>query len=173
MLAVKLHGHPKPPLGRGAFLIPIIDWKSGRVQVRTWLRWYKRAHYLTLVRIPAGHPVRFCFTYGPSNFIKQVVWPTEYRPLSEWPREYPQAIATWWDAWRLPRPDVELGGLMVYEPRLFLGRKLPESCVKWTKDVRLLYQSRGRSRGGQDPDGGSPRRRGVPDPVRRSGRHQA
>lgn len=148
MLAVKLHQRPKPSLGRESFLIPIVDWQSGRKQVRTWLRWHKRSRFITLVRIPEDHPVRICYTYGPSNFIKQVVWPTEFLPLRSWPREYVQAIAEWWDAWRLPRPDVELGGLMVEEPRLFLGRKLPDACIKWTKDIRLLYQGRARSQAG-------------------------
>ena len=95
---------------------------------------------MTLVKIPPDHPVRLCFTYGASNFIKQVVWSTEYRPLREWPPEYIRAIAEWWDApggWSGDEP----GGLMVDEPRLFLGRKLPDTCIRWTKDVRLLYRS--------------------------------
>ena len=88
MLAIKLHKGPKPWLGKGSFLIPIIDWKSGRVQIRTWLRWGKRTRFLSLVRIPEDHPIRFCFSCGASNFIKQVVWPMEAKPLREWPREY-------------------------------------------------------------------------------------
>jgi hypothetical protein len=146
MLAVKLHPTPKPRLVKDAFLIPIVDWKSVRVQVRTWLRWTKRARYITLVRIPDDHPVRVCFTYGNSNFIKQVVWPMEFLPMKEWPREYVRAITEWWDAWRLPRPEDEIGGLMVDEPRLFLGRKLPDSCIKWTKNLQLLYSKPGRRR---------------------------
>jgi len=140
MLAVKLHHAKRPRLVKEAFLIPIIDWKSGRVQVKAWLRWRWKDRYMTLVRIPDEHPVRICFTYGNSEFIKQVVWPLEFRPMKDWPREYISAINEWWDAWPLPRPgDTELGGLMVNEPRLFLGRKLPDSCILWTKDIRLLY----------------------------------
>ena len=140
MLAVKLHRTPRPRLVKDVFLVPIIDWKSGRVQIKAWLRWRWKDRYITLARIPDDHPVRICFTYGNSNFIKQVVWPLEFRSIKEWPRDYVRAISEWWDAWRLPRPgDTELGGLMVNEPRLFLGRKLPDSCIKWTKDLRLLY----------------------------------
>ncbi len=138
MLAVKLHRNPKAQLRKDTCLIPIIDWPSGRVQIRAWLKYAKQDRYLTLVRIPKEHPVRICFTYGNSNFIKEVVYPQEFRPMQEWPAEYMRAIAEWWDApgWSRDEP----GGLMVDEPRLFLGRKLPDSSVLWTKDLRLLYR---------------------------------
>ncbi|MEK6325277.1 MAG: hypothetical protein AABN33_26860 [Acidobacteriota bacterium] len=123
--------------------MPIVDWRSGQVQIRTWLRSNKRYQYLTLVKIPLGHPVRLCFTYGASNFIKQVVWSSEYRPLCEWPPKYVNALTDWWDAYRLPgERDSEPGGLMADEPRLFLGERLPDACIRWTKDVRLLYRSK-------------------------------
>lgn len=145
MLAVKLHRTPRPSLVKGANLVPIVDWRSGRVQVRTRLRWSKDTRYITLVRIPPDHPVSIRFTYGPSNFIKQVVWPTEFLPLREWPADYLRAIAEWWDApgWG---DASDQGGLMVDEPRLFLGRKLPDSAIRWTKDVRLLYRGAARLR---------------------------
>jgi hypothetical protein len=140
MLAVKLHRNPKPWLGKESFLIPIVDWKSGRHHVRTWLRWEHRDRYLTLVRIPDDHPVSIRFTYGASNFIKAVAWPTEFKPLREWPQDYVKAISLWWDAYRPHSSgEVEIGGLVVEEPRLFLGRKLPDASILWTKDYRLLY----------------------------------
>lgn len=141
MLAVKLHRTPKPRLGKDSCLVPIVDWRSGQVQIRTWLRSNKRYQYITLVKIPPNHPVSLCFTYGASNFIKRVVWPMDFRPLREWPPEYTRAIAEWWDApgsWSGDEP----GGLMVDEPRLFLGKKLPDNCIRWTKDLRLLYRSK-------------------------------
>jgi hypothetical protein len=141
MLAVKLHRTPQPRLVKDASLVPIVDWRSGRVQIRRWLRWHKRDHYLTLVKIPEDHPVRLCFSYGPSNFIKQVVWPSEFLPLREWPAEYVRAVTHWWDAWRRPGfEEAETGGLMADEPELILGAKLPDACIRWTKDVRLLYR---------------------------------
>jgi hypothetical protein len=148
MLAVKLHRNPRPRLVRESCLVPIVDWQSGRVQVRTWLKWSRGARYLTLVRIPAGHPVRLCLSYGNSNLIKQVVWGREFWPLRDWPPEYLRAVAEWWDApgWMGDEP----GGLMVDEPRLFLGRKLPDGCVRWTKDLRLLYRRKAPRRGTSD-----------------------
>jgi hypothetical protein len=100
---------------------------------------------MTLVRIPADHPVRICFTIGDSSFIKQVVWPSGFQPLREWPPEHIRAIAEWWDApgWSRDEP----GGLMVDEPRLFLGKKLPDNCIRWTKDLRLLRRSQSPQRG--------------------------
>ena len=148
MLAVKLHRNPRPRLVTESCLVPIVDWKSGQVQIRTWLKWSRRDRYMTLVRIPSDHPVRICFTIGNSSFIKQVVWPAEFRPLREWPPEYLQAIAEWWDA--PGRMGEEPGGLMVDEPRLFLGRKLPDGCVRWTKDLRLLYRGKAPRRGTSD-----------------------
>jgi len=140
MLAVLLHRNPRPSLRKNACLLPIVDWRSGRVQIATDLRSSKDGRYLTLVRIPADHPVRICFTYGNSNFLKQVVWPTEFRAMRDWPAQYVRAIGDWWDARQWGNGDVEPGGVMVDEPRLFLGRRLPDSCVRWTKDVRLLYR---------------------------------
>ena len=141
MLAARLPRTPNPRLAKGTSLVPIVDWQAGRVQIRRWLRWSKRARYLTLVRIPEDHSVRLCFSYGKSNFIKEVCWPREYQPLAEWPAEYVRAVAEWWDAWRWPRDGpFESGGLMADEPELFLGRKLPDRCILWTKDIRLLYR---------------------------------
>jgi hypothetical protein len=137
MPAVLLHPRPRPSLVTGACLIPIADWKSGRVQIGQSLRWTRRGRYLTLVRIPKDHPVRICFGVGNSNFIKALPWPSEYRPLSSWEPECIRVIGEWWDApgWGKHEP----GGLYVDEPHLFLGRQLPDSCIRWTKDRRLLY----------------------------------
>jgi hypothetical protein len=148
MLAVKLHKTSRPRLAKDAFLIPIVDWKSGRQQVRAWLRWRSdRDRYLTLVRVPEDHPVSIRFSYGKSNFIKAIAWPTEFRPLREWDREYVKAIGLWWDAYRRPGSGgTETGGLLVDEPRLFLGRKLPDSSVLWTKEIALLYGKKGKKK---------------------------
>jgi hypothetical protein len=141
MLAVKLHKTSRPGLRKNAFLVPIVDWTSGRRQVRNWIRWRSdRDRYLTLVRIPEDHPVSIRFSYGESNFIKALAWPMEFKPLREWPKDYVQAMGRWWDAFRWPgSSSIETGGLLVEEPRLFLGRQLPEASVLWTKELRLLY----------------------------------
>ena len=140
MLAIKLHKTPRPRLVKDAFLVPIVDWRSGGPQVRNWLRWRSaRDRYLTLVRIPEDHPVSIRFSYGESNFIKAISWPQDFLPLREWPKDYVQAIGRWWNAYRLREGESETGGLLVDEPRLFLGRKLPDASVLWTKEIRLLY----------------------------------
>jgi hypothetical protein len=146
MLAVKLHKTVRPQLRKDAFLVPIVDWKSGSRQVKNWLRWRgDRDRYMTLVRVPEDHPVSIRFSYRESNFIKAFAWPREFKPLREWDKEYVKAIGKWWDAYRLPSGACEEGGLLVDEPRLFLGLKLPDSCVLWTKEIALLY-GRKRSR---------------------------
>lgn len=139
MLAIKLHRNVRPRLVKDAFLVPLVDWKSGRRQVRNWLRWRgARDRYITLVRVPDDHPVSIRFSYGASNFIKTVAWPMEFKPLRDWPRDYVRAIGLWWDRTAGADP-IECGGLVVEEPRLFLGRKLPDASVLWTKELRLLY----------------------------------
>jgi hypothetical protein len=40
----------------------------------------------------------------------------------------------------------EPGGLMSRQPELVLGKKLPDSCIKWTKDIRLLYGRQAKQR---------------------------
>ncbi len=147
MLAVKLHKRPQAWLGKGSHLVPVISWKAARVQIMHWkcflttsyptLSPNNKINYITLVRIPDDHPVQFFFTYGPSNFMKRVYWFDCYHPLRKWPNELKQALAEWWDA-QLSGS----GGLMVNEPRVILGKKLPKSCIKWTKDIRLLYGHR-------------------------------
>jgi len=151
MLAIKLHKTARPGLGKDAFLIPIVDWKSGRPQVRAWLRWRgDRDRYITLVRVPDDHPVSIRFAYGKSNFIKAIAWPTEFKPLREWDKDYIKAIGQWWDAYRWPGSgSTESGGLLVDEPRLFLGRKLADANVLWTKEIRLLY---GKKKPGRNPN---------------------
>lgn len=139
MLAVKLHKKPTPWLGRGSHLVPIVKWDAGKLQLRRWIKllggMQKQIRFLTLVQIPDEHPVRIVFAYGASNFIKRVYWCEDYEPLRDWPVELKQALQEWWDATR-----GEPGGLMADEPELILGKKLPKSCIKWTKDIRLLYR---------------------------------
>ncbi len=150
MLAVMLHKAKKPPLRKGATLVPVVNWRAGSVQVRRILKMdnylKNRVHYLTLVRIPKDFRVRFLFTYGPSNFIKQVCWFSEFQALSAWPAEVKQALQEWWDA-KWSGPFEGPGGLMADEPRLELGATLPASCIRWTKDIRLLYRTDTRDHG--------------------------
>jgi hypothetical protein len=163
MLAVKLHKKSMPWLGRGSHLVPIVKWEAGKLQVRRWryvltasrtAPWpNNQIHFLTLVQIPDDWPVRFIFDYGARTNLKMGLFQSnEFRALRDWPQEVKQALQEWWSAyyalpirrqvgaWEVIVPGgSEPGGLMSRSPELVLGRKLPDSCVKWTKDIRLLY----------------------------------
>jgi len=141
MLAVKLHRNPRPLLAKDDWLIPIIDWKSGRVQVRVELKYRgKKYRYITLLDIPDDWPVSFLVRYGDSNYLKSFYLPLAFAPLRDWPPETKQTIREWWDARSSIWSDtgVEPGGLMCDEPCVILGKKLPNKHVKWTKDLRLF-----------------------------------
>jgi hypothetical protein len=141
MLAVKLHRSPRPALAKGDWLIPILDWRSGRIQVRKTLQYMRRYRFITLADIPDDWPVRFLVRYGDSDYIKAVYLSHEFKPLRDYDLRIKQAIVERWDARKSgwSHTGVEPGGLMCNEPSIELGRKLPAKQVKWTKDLRLLY----------------------------------
>jgi hypothetical protein len=141
MLAIKLHRSPKPSLVKGVWLIPILGWKSGRVQVRANLRYARRYRFITQVEIPDHWPVSFLVRYGDSDFIKYVGCFFDDKPLRDYEQVIKKAIIEWWDARESVWSDtgVEPGGLMCDEPGIKLGKKLPSKYIKWTKDLRLLY----------------------------------
>lgn len=141
MLAVKMHREPKPSLVKGDWLFPIVDWRSGRIQLRQRLQYTRRYRFITLVKIPEDWPVRFLLRYGDSNFIKRI-YLFDLQPLREYDPEIKKALRERWDARRSggSHTGVEPGGLMCNEPGLELGKKLPDRYIKWTKDLRLLYR---------------------------------
>ncbi len=163
MLAVKLHKKPNPWLGRGSHLVPIVRWEAGKLQIRRWhylltatrkTPWPNNAiHFLTLVQIPDDLPVRMMFDYGARSELKLgLVRSEDFRPWGDFPQEWKRALQAWWDAyyaqpqrrqvgfWEVVIPGGgEPGGLWSRQPELILGKKLPAACVKWTKDIRLLY----------------------------------
>ena len=141
MLAVKMHRKPKPALVKGDWLFPIADWRSGRIQLRQRLQYTSRYRFITLVEVPDDWPVRFLLRYGDSNFIKRI-YLFDPMPLRDYHQEIKKALRESWDARRSggSPTGVEPGGLMVNEPGLELGKKLPSKYIKWTKDLRLLYR---------------------------------
>jgi hypothetical protein len=155
MLAVKLHKNPRPWLGQGSNLVPIASWDTGRVHLRQWVRALtttgarksnNKINHLTLVRLPDDFPVALRMFYGNSNFIRQVVL-LDPMPWCDVPPEAKQALRDWWDGWGRPETKHhQCGGVMADEPRIVLGRRLPDSAILWTKDARLLWQRRSRSR---------------------------
>jgi hypothetical protein len=141
MLAVKLHRTARPSLAKDEWLIPILDWRSGRIQLRQGLQYTHRYRFITLVEIPDDWPVRLLVRYGDSNWIKGV-YLLDPLPLRAYDQEIKKAIREWWDARKSgwSPTGVEPGGLMVNEPGLELQKKLPKKYIKWTKDLRLLYR---------------------------------
>lgn len=164
MLAVKLHKKENPWLGSGSHLVPIVRWDAGKLQIKRWhylltatktTPWpNNQIHFLTMVKIPDHWPVRFSFDYSARSDSLRLVHfrPNEVRELKDWPQEVKLALQEWWDAydvlpvrqqageWKIVVPGgFQTGGLMSCQPELILGRKLPDRCVKWTKDIRLLY----------------------------------
>jgi hypothetical protein len=173
MLAVKLHKKSAPWLGKGSHLMPVIKWEAANHQLRKWRRLLTAAkgritpwpndqiNFVTLMRIPDDHPVRFRFASGPSNSLK--LWwydAGDCRPLRDYPDSLKRYLTVWWNAYnrdsqRMIDKDgmplllggfelvisgrFETGGLLADAPELILGKALPKGCVKWTKDLRLLY----------------------------------
>lgn len=151
MLAVKLHKKRKPWLGRGSFLIPIASWKSGKIHIRNWVKMLnkhnsKRSNncirYITLVKIPDNHPVEIY-----EDWFFHGVWflNNKHRtcpPLKDENTKVKQALMEWVPCGfghHTGRPR-ETGCAPAYDlPELVLDKKLPSSCIKWTKDIRLLY----------------------------------
>lgn len=178
MLAVKLHKKPHPWLGSGSHLVPIIKWDSGKLQIKRWhylltatkkTPWpNNQIHFLTLVQIPDDLLVKFVYDYSARSDTLRLglVNPDEFRALKDWPDVVKQDIQQWWDAYYL-EPSRRLigswelitaggsqtGGLMSRQPEVILGKKLPDSCIKWTKDIRLLYNrkaKKGRAKSADD-----------------------
>jgi|GEM_PF-1390935 len=150
MLAVKLHKRKKPYLGKGSFLIPIRTWRSGRTQVRTWLWLLNRFNkgspndcirYITLVKIPDDHPVflglDWTARFGGPKFVKLKEVPAEIKQLLDvaGPDDKPPIVLQ-----SYIRDQVSVGAPLAPFPELILGRRLPASCIKWTKDIRLFYR---------------------------------
>ena len=138
MLAVKLHKRKQLWLGRGAFLVPIVSWGVGRLQVYNWIKTLDRHNrgapndcirYISLVRIPDDHVISLH-----PDWVYSHTGSYNFRPVKDIPAKLKRRIAQWWDS-----PCVEDQGPDCPTPELVLGVALPASCVLWTKDVRLLY----------------------------------
>jgi len=151
LLAVKLHRQKKPWLGRGSYLIPIASWETGRIQIRNWIkilnqsgkraasRFSKPVKFITLVKIPDSHPIALYSDWIESKLRRKYQMGFEFKPLHEESSELKKKLREWSDFdLDLPGPDLE-------SPELILGETLPQSCIKWTKDIHLLYQKNKKS----------------------------
>ena len=132
MLAVKLHKHKKPWLGKYSHLVPILSWNTGKTYITRWIyvlnhqnrtRPNNRIRYITLVKIPDDHPVILAKYW----YLTDLYAPFE--PLSSVWQELKKVLF---------REYLHDGGIFEL-PQLILGKPLPPSCIKWTKRIQLLY----------------------------------
>ena len=132
MLAVKLHEEKKPFLGKFSYFIPILNWEIQKTQIKNWisllqdrLTGKKKINYITLVKIPDDHPV-----FIGSDWMDKALFGLKFLPLKEIPDVYKDRVLGDGDFFSDQSAMV---------PELILGKRLPKSCIKWTKDIRLLY----------------------------------
>ncbi len=152
MIAVKLHKRKRPNLHKGSFLVPVRTWHSGRKHVGNWIRLLNRCNrgnpndcirYITLVKIPDGHPVFIGLDWVDKPFFSSEFIELEKIDAARKARldlvpcekERLQAL----QAQRSIALDAIPGSPIAECPELILGKALPARFIKWTKDVRLLY----------------------------------
>ena len=94
MLAIKLHRNPRPALAKGDWLIPILDWKSGQMQVPPNPPVYAE---ISIYHFGGGHPrpswpVSLLIRYGDSNYIKAIYLIDDFKPLRDYDQRLKQGI---------------------------------------------------------------------------------
>jgi hypothetical protein len=150
MLAVKLHKNKKPFIGYGAYLIPIINWETGKTQIKTWIKVLTRddainypnnkINYITLVKIPDEHLV-----FLADDWVMKYLG-VKFKPLKEIEDSIKREIGKFYKENgilsdnKVNNIETTKGSPLAPSPELILGERLPESCIKWTKDIRLLYR---------------------------------
>ena len=152
MLAVRLHKKKRPSLNKGAFLIPIMSWQAGKLQIRDWVWTLNNQNkggpnnairYITLVKIPDDHPIAMFADWA----VRQEMLEGKviFKPLQKHKAKLKSNIKKWHE-YNLDRAlqfgrtySIPLHGGPLKAPELILGKALPKSCIKWTKDIKLLY----------------------------------
>lgn len=138
MLAVKLHKTKRPWLGRGSYLVPVLDWKTGSVQIHNWVRVLDVSRrerrpnttirYMTLCRIPSRHPVALF-----NDWADKILEGVKFIPLRNTDFRIKSDLRRWYGS---TDPSFGPGGPYSTLPELILGAPLPPSCVKWTRELR-------------------------------------
>ena len=159
MLAIKLHKKLTPFLGVGSHLVPIMSWHAGERFVRNWVpilnrrnrhRPNNQVHYITLVRILDSTRLTLNTdwihkddNYQPFADLLQ----NSYTEPDGWCISGKDWYGRWTDPlpseYRMENPRI---GMMRCVPEIILGEKIPDSCVLWTKDYRLLYHGNKKAR---------------------------
>jgi len=166
MKAIKLHKARHPFLGAGSYLIPVgRDWNATWTQVNHWVRAFEyaargtklpqagRINWVTLVRIPNGHPI-----FAAADYIDTILLGAAEGDV----HSSPEAIATVfrqldrverWDdreeklirgVWKIPKgakPTRVSFDLAAVLPEIVLGAPIGRKQVLWTKDLRKLRKS--------------------------------
>ena len=121
-----------------------------------------KINYITLVKIPPEHPVSIY-----KSFHHRGKWPPDFVKLKDHDEYEINLLLEWNDSHKeerdlypkitrkeildnkkfeltIPSLDVwiddEGQGPAHFWPELVIGEKLPDSAIKWTKDIRLLYK---------------------------------
>ena len=156
MLALKLHKTKRPNLGATTYWIPIIDWKTAKVHIRNWYatlqhpnRGGKGVNFITMVSIPRDHPVCLKVDWSvpvgvpitelpfvPFRDIEPQLIDT-LRPLE---RKLDDRVYHIGQGLMILGDGTQVGAPLASHPELIVGAPLPKSCVKWTKDIRLLFR---------------------------------
>ena len=154
MLAVRLHKRKKLGLSKGCFLIPIMSWRTGKLQILNWVRTLNRQNkegpnnairFITLVKIPDDHPIALYADWG-IRCQHQGLGKVEIKPLRECSKELKQTIEHWHEYdYGIEQDGIGVFGAIPFyggpleSPELILGKPLPKASVKWTKSIQLLY----------------------------------
>lgn len=151
MLAIKLHKNKEPWLGKSSFLIPIASWETGKFHIKNWIRLLQerprfhgkkliqnnRINNITLVKIPEEHPV--IIFHSPTSKMGVNLKNPDFPKLKNHGEFLEDGY--WWDDNRQRLKLSFEDGPADTWPEMILGKKLPDSSIKWTKDIRLLYKT--------------------------------
>lgn len=148
MQAIKLHQKHTPYLGAESYLVPVFEWTTAKTIVRRWIGYLERdggkenkhAQYMTLVKIPDGHPVSLSLSPILKGLFFQAHTLT-YAPWASIDSKDKRHACQWMEHLVHDGADLERYNL----PELVLGSTLVPKHIKWTKKTRLLYASRSKS----------------------------
>ena len=140
MQALTLHRDKRPTLARGTVFLPLSSWKITTPLLRV-LRAVERRdpsgkrNYFTLVKLPEDQLVALI-----KGIPKYSLQELEFHRLNDLPEEDADVLREWLSQ-ELDVPDLSATSID-FVVRLVLGESLPRSCLKWTKDIRLLEQGK-------------------------------
>ena len=151
MLALHLNDRHEFVGSRGTRVLPVHAWETARPQLGAWIRAIRSGElgskrisgpYLSLVKIPDEHPV--CLLVGVSQFKLAEL---KFHRLKDIPTEDREILRDWFSS----LTSTGLSSASGHCPsilEIIIGESLPSACMKWTKDMRLLFNKQSRDRKG-------------------------